>query len=422
MTDDRSTLRAFWQSILRAVVTGALSGLFAVVFLGVEHALIGLVWGHDLPTDFFSGGIRALLIPVAGGLIAGTLYLVFRLPKRLPGFIEELEHGRVDPKHAPGAVLVAMASLVGGASLGPEAPLATGAGGAATWWRERRGDDAETVRAANEAAVSGIFGGLLSSPSIGGLITLELEHEQHAGYTFRAIVPAIVAGVAGFVVVHPIIGDVFLGRYAFEPFELEYWYFAAAIGIGIVGAGVAVVLGLLGRLSNPIFSPLDDKPVVRSLVGGVAVGLIGFAVPLTMFSGIDQLEVVIDEAATFGVALLLLIAFVKAIMLVVSLRSGFYGGPFFPVFFIGGTLGVALHLLFPAIPLALAVGGFMGASAGAAVSIPLSIIIFSMFLVGVGPPAAGVIVVATLTAFILVRGIAMARRTVDEIPESGDHD
>jgi hypothetical protein len=92
------------------------------------------------------------------------------------------------------------------------------------------------------------------------------------------------------------------------------------------------------------------------------------------------------------------------------------------VFFIGGTLGAALHLLFPSVPLALAVGGFMGASAGAAVSIPLSIIIFAMFLVGVGPPAAGVIVVATLTSFVLVRGIAMARRTVDEIPETGDHD
>jgi H+/Cl- antiporter ClcA len=412
-------MRAFWRSILRAAVTGALAGLFAVAFLAVEHVLIGLVWGHDLPTRFFAGGIRALLIPVAGGLIAGLLYVVFRLPTRLPGFIEELEHGRVEPKHAPGAVLVALASLVGGASLGPEAPLATGAGGAATWWRERQGADADTVRAANEAAVSGIFGGLLSSPSIGGLITLELEHDQHAGYTFRAIIPAIVAGVTGFIVVHPILGDVFLGRYVFEPFELEYWHFAAAVGIGIVGAGVAVLLGLISRLVDPIISPLDDKPVVRSVVGGVALGVMGFAVPLTMFSGIDQLEVVMAEAAALGAGLLLVIAFVKAVVLVVSLRSGFYGGPFFPVFFIGGTLGTALHLIAPSIPLALAVGGFMGASAGAAVSIPLSIIIFAMFIVGVGPPAAGVIVVATLTAFVLVRGVAMARRAVDEIPENG---
>jgi hypothetical protein len=30
-----------------------------------------------------------------------------------------------------------------------------------------------------------------------------------------------------------------------------------------------------------------------------------------------------------------------------------------------------------------------------------------------------VIAVATLTAFVLVRGVAMARRTVDEIPENG---
>ncbi len=410
MGAEQAPLRGYWKSILRAVVTGALAGLFAVVFLATEHALIGLVWGHELPTEAFTGGLKAFLIPVAGGLIVGVLYLLFRLPARLPGFIEELEHGRVEPKHAPGAVAVALVSLVAGASLGPEAPLATGAGGAVTWWRERRGGDATSVRAANEAAVSGIFGGLLSSPSIGGILTLELEHRQEAGYTFRAIVPAVAAGVAGFVVVHPILGEVFLGRYTFEPFEIDYWYFLAALGIGIAGALVAVVLGVVTKLIDPLFSRVDDKPVVRALIGGLVVGAIGFAVPLTMFSGIDQFEVVLGDAATIGAALLVVMAFAKVVMLVVSLRSGFYGGPFFPIFFIGGTLGAALHLLVPALPLALAVGAFMGASAGAAANIPLSIIIFAMFVVGVGPPAASVIVVATLTGFVLIQAVAITRR------------
>ncbi|MEN8112994.1 MAG: chloride channel protein [Actinomycetota bacterium] len=393
----------FLTSVVRAFIIGALSGLFAVAFLSVEHALTGLVWGHDLPIDAFDGGWKAAVIPVAAGLVVGVLYLVFRLPARLPGFIDEVEEGRVEPSTAPGAVVVALVSLVGGASLGPEAPLATGAGGAATWWAERRGGSAAAVRAHNEAAVSGVFGGLLSSPLIGGLLTIELEHQQSPTYTLRSIVPAIAAGVAGFLVVNPVLGEPFLGRYAFETFNLKYWHFAAALGAGIIGAVIAIGMGVVARLTRGLFTPLDERPILRGLIGGLIVGGVGFALPLSMFSGVDQLESAFENAAAIGVVVLLITAAAKIVTLAVSINAGFYGGPFFPTFFIGGTVGVAVNLLIPAFPLALAVGSFMGATAGAVASIPLSILIFAVYVVGLGPPAAGVVGLATIAGFAIIQ-------------------
>ena len=411
---------AFWVAIARAAIFGALSGAFAVVFLTVEHVLIGIVWGDALPIDPFSGGWKPFVVPIAAGVVVGALYLLARLPARIPGFIEDLEGGRVDPSIAPGAVVVSLVSLVGGLSLGPEAPLATGTGGAATWWLERRGASAATVRSGNETAVSGVFGGLLSSPLIGGVMTIELEHRQSLDYTFRSLIPAIVAGVAGFVVVNPVMGDVFLGRYEFDQFELQYWYFGAALGIGIVGAIVAVVIGAVLRLVRGWFSRLDHRPIVRAVIGGIVVGAIGYGLPLTMFSGVDQLESVFENAATIGIALLLVTAFAKIITLAVSLGSGFYGGPFFPIFFIGGVIGTVFHLLMPSFPLALAVGGFMGATAGAAASIPLSIMLFAIFIVGVGPPAAAVIGLATITGFVMIQGFGLAGRSQQVDPEPAD--
>ncbi len=411
---------AFWRAILRAAVIGALSGVFAILFLAIEHALIGVVWGDGLPIDPFTGGWKALVVPLVAGVLVGGLYLLARLPARIPGFLEDLESGRVEPSIVPGAVLVSLVSLVGGLSLGPEAPLATGTGGGATWWLERRGASAQTVRSGNEAAASGVFGGLLSSPLIGSVLTIELEHQQSLDYTFRSLIPAIVAGVAGFLVVNPVIGDVFLGRYQFDAFDLEYWYFAAAFGIGIAGAAVAVVIGAALRLVNGWFSRFDQRPILRAVIGGAVVGAIGYALPLTMFSGADQLESAFENAATIGIALLLVTAFAKIVTLAVSLGSGFYGGPFFPIFFIGGVVGTAFHLLVPSFPLALAVGGFMGATAGAAASIPLSIMLFALFIVGVGPPAAGIIGLATITGFVIIQGLGLTGRPRRVAPGPAD--
>lgn len=390
---------------------GVVAGLFADVFLTVDHLLTNLIWGEDLPFEVFEGGWKALVVPVVAGLIVGGLYILLRLPHRLPGFIEDLEEGRVEPKTTPGALAIALVSLAGGTSLGPEAPLATGSGGAATWWAERSGADGDAVRGYNESAVSGVFGGLLSSPLVGGLLTVELEHDQTSNYTLMRIVPSIVAGVGGFIVVYPVLGATFLGRYDFPSFEVDDWLFGAAVIIGLLGAVIAVAMMIVGKLIGRVFVGLSDNTILRGLVGGTVIGAIGFALPLTMFSGVDQLETAYENAEAIGITVLAVTVLAKMITLAVSLNAGFYGGPFFPTFFIGGTVGTIAHLVFPDLPLAIAVGAFMGATAGAVASIPLSIMLFAVFVVGLGPPAAGVVGLATIIGYATIRVVQLPRRS-----------
>jgi hypothetical protein len=112
--------RSYWAVLARSVVIGVFGGVFVVAFLGIEHAARTGLWGH-LGESFvwFSGGAKALIIPMVAGGVVGLLYMMFHLPPRLKGFLEELEEGRSDPKTAPKAVLVSFVSLIGGASLGP---------------------------------------------------------------------------------------------------------------------------------------------------------------------------------------------------------------------------------------------------------------------------------------------------------------
>ena len=398
---------AYWVVLARSAIIGAFGGVFTILFLGLEHTVRSALWG-DIGESFvwFSGGPRAILIPVLAGVVVGGLYVVFRVPGRLKGFLEELREGRSDPRTAPGAVVISFVSLIGGASLGPEAPLVTAGAGFGNMLTQRAGATDEDTRTATFSAAAGALGALLSSPFIGALFSFELERSTGVKLLFRHIIPGGVSGVVAFVIVYPFLGSPFLGIYTFPGFEFSTWYLLAGVGIGIVGAGIGIVIGIVEKLSSRIVKRIPGPPVGRAALGGLILGAIAFAMPATLFSGIDALGVVIENPAQLGIGLLLTVVALKIIALSVSMTAGFYGGPFFPTFFIGGTIGAIIHLMFPALPLALAVGATMSATAAIA-GIPFSIVVLGAFVVGTGPPSSAVIAIAVITSIAITYGLGL---------------
>jgi len=392
---------------VRSVAIGAFGGVFAVVFLGVEHAARAALWG-DLGEsfDWFSGGVRALTIPILAGLIVGLAYTVLHLPMRLKSFLEEIEEGRADPSVAPKAVIVSLISLVGGASLGPEAPLVVAASGFGNWLTRRAGASAEDTRTATFSGAAGALGGLMSSPFIGTLFAFELERENRMHLLFVHIIPGGVSGIVAFVIVYPFIGSPFLNLYTFPEFEFTTWYLLSGVGMGVLGAVLGLLVGGLGKAAVGLAARIPGPPIVRGGIGGVIIAVIALVMPATLFSGIDALGVVVDNPATFGVGLLVAVVGLKLITLTASLATGFYGGPFFPMFFIGGTMGVVVHQLFPSFPLALAVGSAMAATAAIA-GIPFSVVIIAVYVTGVGPPAAAVITIAVIVSVSITYGLGI---------------
>jgi H+/Cl- antiporter ClcA len=74
-----------------------------------------------------------------------------------------------------------------------------------------------------------------------------------------------------------------------------------------------------------VFAPLNKRPVVLVIVGGVVIGLIGSFFPLTLYSGQSQLLQIIHNPAAYGVGLLLLMMLVKALLTSTSFATGFNG-------------------------------------------------------------------------------------------------
>ena len=134
-------------------------------------------------------------------------------------------------------------------------------------------------------------------------------------------------------------------------------------------------------------------------------GIVGVALPLTMFTGSDQLKTVLNDAGTLGVGLLVAIVIAKMLTFAVSQASGFIGGPIFPSLFIGGTAGVLVHQAFPGVPLGLAFTCLLAAVPGALAPAPFSMVLMAAFLTQVGALQTAPILIAVVTAYLTVEAV-----------------
>ena len=104
---------------------------------------------------------------------------------------------------------------------------------------------------------------------------------------------------------------------------------------------------ILYKRMRGIFEPLEDRPVLLGLIGGLGLGIAGMLFPLTLFMGSDRLQFLIDNYLEVSLLLLLALVVVKILLVTFSFSTGFAGGYIFPGMFIGGTLGLLVFRLFP---------------------------------------------------------------------------
>jgi H+/Cl- antiporter ClcA len=125
-----------------------------------------------------------------------------------------------------------------------------------------------------------------------------------------------------------------------------------------------------------------------------------------MFTGSDQLKTVLhDQGTTLGLGILVTLVIAKMLTFLVSLESGFVGGPIFPSLFIGGTAGVALHVAIPAVPLGLAFTCMLAAVPGALVSAPFAMVLLAAFVTQVGALQSAPILIAVITAYLTMEAV-----------------
>ena len=409
----------FWVIVRYAILLGVVLAFAGLAFLGLVKGGTNL-W-FTLPEDpgWLDGNLWWVAVTAGAGLIVGVLRRVFRVPLTLAGTVEELKEQRVEPSTVPGAVAVSLVSLAGGASLGPEDALGKMGGGLGTWVSERQklGED---VRATNTlSGMSASYGGLLSSPILASILTLEIARPQAARFA-NALVGGLLAASVAFAVYFPIGGSTFVGLYALPSYEYEDWQMLAAVPLGLAAGALALITIVAIGVMKKLLAPLAKFTVLRPVLGGIAFGLVGVALPLTLFTGTDQLTTVIRDGAALGAGLLIAVVFAKILVFALCEATGFIGGPFLVMLFIGGTAGVTAHVLIPGLPEGLAFTAMFAALPASVVAAPFSLLLIGALTTQIGTLQIAPVAVAVLTAYLAVSGsgalMSLARKRGKEAP------
>ncbi|GEL23050.1 hypothetical protein PSU4_20040 [Pseudonocardia sulfidoxydans NBRC 16205] len=400
--------REFWALIGYAVVLGVFGAVVALVFVGA--ITFGGRWYDDADPGWLGGHWWWVAVAAASGVAVGLARRLTRLPWTTPGLFDDLQTGHVDTKLVPGIAAVSLVSLIGGASLGPEKALGSMGGGAGTWLARRRTLSTADARANTLAGFAGAYGGLFSSTVIVVMLIMEVARPGGQRFT-KALATQIVASSVSFGVYFAIAGAVFLGEYTLPAYGFEDWHLLAAIPLGLVAAVLVTVLAGFVRGATMLFDRMQVPDIVKSVLGGVIFGVVGVVLPLTMFSGADQLKTMLGGVG-LGSGLLVAVLVAKMLTFAVSQAGGFVGGPIFPALFIGGTAGLVVHQVIPGVPLGLAFSCLLAAVPGAMATAPFAMVLMTAFLTQVGALQTAPVLIAVVTAFLAMESVKflLARR------------
>ena len=418
MIDPRAKLGPYIKLMALVVVLGLISALVTFVFMFLVHEGTALVWGKTASLLGVDARAFTVLVCTGGGLLVGLLVKHFGDHSGIFAevMLEFGKSGRFDYRNAPGIVITAFVSLIAGASLGPEAPLADACGGIGTLLSDRLKLDEQETRTMGYSGVSGMLAAFITSPFGGALLGLESAQGGTSGKIayFWVLFPSLLASAVATVVFVLLSGTFFETLYrfpAYAPRALDLFY---AAPLGLIGGAVGLLFMVSLRWLQRLFQIMKSRVVLRGLLGGLGMGLIGALLPLTLFSGESQTADLITHAAEIGVVMLVLLGLAKLFATSLLLATGWKGGYIFPIMFAGVALGLAVNLLFPGIPVAVTVAATMAGALVAALKAPLFAALFTLALVQKETSAVvavAVVVSALLTALLALRA---ARRAADQ--------
>jgi len=365
--------------MVTAIVIGAGTGLGAVFFIWLIESV---------QTIFFDGGETLLggmgrwlliFIPVVGALIGGPIIAFFASEAKGHGVPEvmqaiALRGGRIRPRVVVAKIAASALCIGSGGSAGREGPIVqVGAALGSTlgqWLKLSSGRIRNLVACGAAAGIAATF----NAPIAGVIFAMEvILGELHLGDLGNVIISAVTASTLARVFLgdHPAFA---IPRHAMQtPWEV----FLYAL-LGILAAFAAVGFIRMLYWFEDLFDNWKFPDALKPAVGGLLLGVLGFAYPLALgWGGLTGTEAAsnlpiteniphvfgagfgVIESALLGKApflLLFVLIFLKPLATSFTLGSGNSGGVFAPSLFAGAALGGAFGLLVDQI--------FPGATAG----------------------------------------------------------
>ncbi|MGH7057736.1 MAG: chloride channel protein [Acetobacteraceae bacterium] len=332
-------------------------------------------------------------VPVAttlGGLAAGAL-IYWLAPETeghgTDGALNAFHNGGGRMRtRVPLVKIVVSALTIGsggsGGREGPTAQIASGCGAILASWFKLPDDERRIIILIGMAAgLSAIF----KSPLGTAIFAVEILYSRMA-FEGSALIYTLISAAVAYAITGAFSGftPLFLlppSTRVLDPLHL-IWFALLGVLAGALGALLPAVYYRIRDAFRALRIPNHFKPAI----GGLAVGLIGIAVPPIIGGGYGYMQFVLQGGTGLLVWVLLLFSLGKVLTLSLTIGSGGAGGLFGPTLFVGAMLGAAFAALLQVFHLHvdsswLAVVGMAAVFAGAA-RVPIASMIMVIEMTG----------------------------------------
>lgn len=351
----------FNRWIVLGIILGVVAGLGAVLFYNAlvltTDIFLGYFANYKIPTPFSEGNslgdsfyTRVWILPLvvaAGGLISG-LIVYFVAPEAeghgTDAAIEAVHH---NPKGVGAKVIIAKilasAFMIGsggsGGREGPSAQISAGIGSIiARFFRLSDRDSKIAVSIGIGAGIGSIFG----APFGGAVLSGEILYKDDIDGT--VLLPSLLASIVGFIVF-----GLFEGYQPLFGFQAESYHFDAGMGIiwfallGVICAGIGILYSKTFYKFTDISKSIKLPIYIKTLVGGLLVGLIAMFIPEVLGTGYGWIQKVLNyhQLQTIPIAVLIFLPILRILVTSLSIGSGGSGGIFGPGMVIGAFTGAS---------------------------------------------------------------------------------
>lgn len=331
--------------MIYSLLLGGIIGGIVWSFLKIMNECISFIWEY-IP-DKYNIPFYALIVCIIGGLIIGLWrHMVGDYPEELDVVIKKVKSdGRYTYKNTGIIYISALLPLIFGASVGPEAGLSGIIVGLCTWVSDKFKKLFKEMKELTSIGMSATLGIIFNSPMFGFVEPIE---DENVNLPKKSKIILYFLAIFGAFGVMLILKNIFGGGSGLERLSgysanSKEWLFL--IPLCIIGLLSGFIYSLFHKLTN-IISKLLSNVIIKCIIAGIVLGICGYLLPLTMFSGEEQIASLITSYKDLGIIVLILIGIIKLFVTNVCISFGFKGGHFFPCIFSGICLGYAFGILF----------------------------------------------------------------------------
>jgi chloride channel protein, CIC family len=329
--------------LLLAGIVGLIAGggvvLFRLAYEAITAAMVPGAHGHEVlaairerPWPWLVGGTAL------GGLAVGLLH---RFAARRTEFhgVSEVIHavayrdGRLSPRNTVVRFLTNALSIGSGGSVGPEGPVIELGSGLGSASAQALGLSPERMRTLVGCGAAAGLSAAFNAPIAGAIFALEIVLKDFAVVTFS---PIIVASVLSTVLSRMVLGSEpafsVPGYELVSPYELVFY-----VGLGLLAGLWGTAFSHALRQSERVIGRVPIPRPLLPALGGLVLGVGLVFLPELYGVGYEPITGLLGgELAWTTIALLLVAKFLATNL---TLGSGFAGGIFAPILFMGSAMG-----------------------------------------------------------------------------------